>query len=93
MRTGAEVGGARVDVAKLGRDLEVLAGLGLHGVTHGLDAAGEALEHTLQCKDKKTGVGWNMEDLTRKVVLLRIVLFYIWLLFIRLLQYTLLVER
>ena len=93
MRTGAEVGGARVDVAKLGRDLEVLAGLGLHGVTHGLDAAGQALEHTLQCKDKKTGVGWNMEDLTRKVVPLRIVLFYIWLLFIRLLQYTLFVER
>ena len=45
MRTGAEVGGARVDVAKLGRDLEVLAGLGLHGVAHSLDTASQAVEH------------------------------------------------
>ena len=48
---GAQVGGARVDVSKLGGDLEVLAGLGLHRVTDGLDAAGQALEHTLQCND------------------------------------------
>merc|ERR1719507_1603573 len=44
---GAQVGGAGVDVAELGGDLEVLAGLGLHRVTDGLDAAGQALEHTL----------------------------------------------
>ena len=44
---GAEVGGAGVDEAVLLGARVVLAGLGLHGVTHGLDAAGEAGEHSL----------------------------------------------
>lgn len=34
----AQVGGARVDVSKLGGEQEVLAGFGLDGVTDGLDA-------------------------------------------------------
>jgi len=40
----AEVGGAGVDVAELGAEEEVLAGLGLDGVTDGLDTASETLE-------------------------------------------------
>ena len=44
---GAEVGGAGVDEPVLLGARVVLAGLGLHGVTHGLDAAGEAGEHSL----------------------------------------------
>jgi len=41
---GAKVGGAGVNVAVLGIKTEVLAALGLDGVTDGLNAAGEALE-------------------------------------------------
>jgi hypothetical protein len=44
---GSQVGGARVDVAELGAQQEVLAGLGLDGVTDGLDTAGETLENSL----------------------------------------------
>jgi hypothetical protein len=43
----AEVGGAGVDVAELGAEEEVLAGLGLDGVTDGLDTASETLEDGL----------------------------------------------
>ena len=42
----SQVGRARVDVAELGAQQEVLARLGLDGVTDGLDAAGEALENS-----------------------------------------------
>ena len=41
---GAQVGGAGVDVAELGAEEEFLAGLGLDGVTDGLDTAGKTLE-------------------------------------------------
>jgi hypothetical protein len=34
----AQVGGARVDEAKLGGQQELLAGLSLYGITDGLDA-------------------------------------------------------
>ncbi len=44
---GAQVGGARVDVAELGAEHEVLAALGLDGVAHGLDAPGEPLKDSL----------------------------------------------
>jgi hypothetical protein len=44
---GAQVGGARVDVAELLRVLEVLAGFGLDGVLDGLDTTGKALEDLL----------------------------------------------
>merc|ERR1712214_183451 len=44
---GAEVGGTAVDEAVLLGASVILARLGLHGVTHGLDAAGEAGEHSL----------------------------------------------
>jgi len=44
---GTQVGGARVDVAELLREHEVLAGFGLDGVTDSLDTAGKALEDTL----------------------------------------------
>ena len=54
-----------MDVAELGRDLEVLAGLGLHRVTDGLDAAGQALEHTLQCND---GLDETSKSLSRQLV-------------------------
>lgn len=40
----AQVGGAGVDVAELGAEEEVLAGLSLDGVTDGLDTAGKTLE-------------------------------------------------
>jgi len=43
----SQVGGARVDVAELLGDLEVLAALGLDGVLHGLDASGQSLEDAL----------------------------------------------
>ena len=42
---GPEVGGAGVDVAVLGVQHEILARLGLNGVTYSLDASGEAVEH------------------------------------------------
>jgi len=44
---GAQVGGARVDVAKLGGNLEVLAALSLDRVLHSLDATCQPLEDTL----------------------------------------------
>jgi len=43
----AQVGGAGVDVAELGGEQEVLATLGLDGVTDSGDAPGETLEDTL----------------------------------------------
>merc|ERR1712142_759286 len=43
----AQVGGARVNVAELGGNLEVLAALGLDGVLDSLDASGEPLEDAL----------------------------------------------
>merc|ERR1719210_778292 len=44
---GSEVGGAGVDVSVLLGESKVLAGLGLDGVSDGLDATGETLEDTL----------------------------------------------
>ena len=44
---GAKVGGARVDIAELLAEDEVLAALGLDRVADGLDAAGKALEDSL----------------------------------------------
>ena len=44
---GAQVGGARVDVSKLGGDLEVLARFSLDGISDSLDTPGETLENTL----------------------------------------------
>jgi len=44
---GTQVGWAGVDVAKLLRQLEVLAGLSLDTVTDSLNATGQAFEHTL----------------------------------------------
>jgi len=43
----AQVGGAGVDVAELGGNLEVLARLGLDGVLDSLDASGQPLEDSL----------------------------------------------
>jgi len=43
----AQVGWARVDVTKLGRNLEVLARLSLDGVLDSLDASGQSLENAL----------------------------------------------
>merc|ERR1719168_175336 len=43
----AQVGGARVDVSKLGGDLEVLARFGLDGVSDSLDTPGETFKDTL----------------------------------------------
>jgi len=44
---GAQVGGAGVDVAELGGNLEVLARLGLDGILDSLDASGQPLEDSL----------------------------------------------
>jgi len=43
----AQVGGAGVDVAELGGEQKVLAGLSLDGVTDGLDATGKTFKDTL----------------------------------------------
>jgi len=43
----AQVGGAGVNVAEFGRDLEVLARFSLDGVSDSLDTPGEAFENTL----------------------------------------------
>jgi hypothetical protein len=44
---GAQVGGARVDVSKLGGDLEVLARFSLDGFSDSLDTLGKTLKDTL----------------------------------------------
>jgi len=44
---GAQVGGARVDVSKLGGDLEVLARFSLDGISDSLDTLGKTLKDTL----------------------------------------------